>query len=424
MASIELLTIGTELLLGYTLDTNSAELGRALAAAGLPVSRRTSVTDRPDAIRDAAREALGRSGIVLCTGGLGPTADDVTKKVVADLFQMPLEFHPEIWAALLERFARFGRTPSEKNRSQAEVPRGAAVLPNRWGTAPGLWLEGTVDGHPGVAIMLPGVPAEMRGLLQHEVLPRLARRAGGQVVRSRQLRTTGIAESALAERIEGIEAVVAPLSLAYLPGLPGVDLRLTAWNLAPEDAEARLASAFSTLAGRVGPWAYGEDDDDLAALVLARARARGWTLATAESCTGGGIGARLTDIPGSSDVYLGGVIAYHNSVKQALLDVPEEVLRLHGAVSEPVVRTMAEAVCRRTGADLSIAVTGIAGPAGGSAEKPVGLVWLATRLGDVVETQRILFPGGRGDVRYRAAQAGLHLLFRRLVAAETPAAAG
>src|SRR6266850_2618925 len=168
--NIELLTIGNELLLGFTVDTNSAELGRALAAAGVATVRRTSVGDEPDAIRSAVQEALRRTGAVICTGGLGPTDDDVTKKVVAELFGMPLQFREELWHSLVERFARSGRVPPERNRSQAEVPAGAIVLPNRWGTAPGLWLEGS----SGLAILLPGVPTEMRGLLQHEVLPRLA----------------------------------------------------------------------------------------------------------------------------------------------------------------------------------------------------------------------------------------------------------
>jgi competence/damage-inducible protein CinA-like protein len=407
---IELLTIGTELLLGFTLDTNSAEIGRALAAAGIAVVRRTSVGDDPGVIRDAVAEALGRTGAVLCTGGLGPTADDVTKKVVADLYGMPLEFHPELWDGLLARFARFGRVPSEKNRSQAEVPRGASVLPNRWGTAPGLWLESG----PGLTILLPGVPTEMRGLLQHEVLPRLAGRAGGQVVRSQSVRTTGIPESSLAERLGDVESVVAPLSLAYLPGVLGVDLRLTAWNRPPAEAEERLAAGVAELELRAGEWVYGTGEDDLAALVLAQARARGWTLATAESCTGGGIGVRLTDIPGSSDTYVGGVIAYDNRLKQTELGVPAALLEEHGAVSEPVARALALGAMARLRADLSIAVTGIAGPGGGTPEKPVGLVYVAAGVQGVVEARRLLFPGSRGEVRARAAQAGLFLLFRRL----------
>ncbi|HEY7682906.1 MAG TPA: competence/damage-inducible protein A [Gemmatimonadales bacterium] len=407
---IELLTIGTELLLGHLVDTNGAELGRALADAGIAVVRRTSVPDEPTAIQEAARLALERTGAFLATGGLGPTADDVTKKVVADLFGMPLDFHPEIWDALVARFARFGRTPVEKNRSQAEVPRGATVLPNRWGTAPGLWLEGP----PGLAILLPGVPGEMRALLQHEVLPRLADRAENQVVRSRMIRTTGIPESTLAERIGPIEAELAPLTLAYLPRLEGVDLRLTAWGVAPAEADDRLQAGLERLRARAGPWAYGEDDTDLAAVVLARARERALTLATAESCTGGVVGARLTEIPGSSEVFVGGVIAYDNRIKLEMLGVPAALLEEHGAVSEPVARAMAEGAARRFGTALSVAVTGIAGPSGGSADKPVGLVHLAAGHPGGITTVRQVFPGSRAEIRGRAAQAALFLLFRAL----------
>jgi len=408
--AIELLTIGTELLLGQTVDTNGAELGRALAAAGIPVVRRTSVTDDPAAIREAASQALARTGAVLTTGGLGPTADDITKKLIAELFGMPLTFRTEVWEALVARFARAGRVPAERNRCQAEVPEGAVILPNRWGTAPGLWLEGP----PGLAILLPGVPAEMRGLLHHEVLPRLAPRAGGRVVRSRTLRTTGIPESSLAERLDHVEQRLAPLSLAYLPGVAGVDLRLTAWNLAPDAADAALAAGMALLREGAAGWAYGEEDQDLAALVLQVARERGLHLGTAESCTGGGIGARLTAIPGSSDVYRGGVVAYDNRLKVDLLGVPGALLARAGAVSAEVAEAMASAALGRLGADLAVSVTGIAGPGGGSPEKPVGLVYigLATRAG--VRATRHQFPGDREDVRARAGQMALFRMLQEL----------
>lgn len=410
MSSIEILAIGTELLLGFTVNTNSAELGRALAAAGIRVSRQVSVPDNPAAIRDAAREALARSGAVIATGGLGPTADDVTKKVFAELFGMPLDFHEAIWEGLVQRFARFGRVPAAKNRSQAEVPRGATVLPNRWGTAPGLWLEGPL----GLAILLPGVPSEMRALLRHEVMPRLSQRASEGVVRSRQLRTSGVPESTLAERLGEVEAELAPLSLAYLPGTTGVDLRLTAWNLAAAEADARLEAGIQLLRLRAGESVYGEDETDLAAVVLARARELGLKLAIAESCTGGEIGARLTNIPGSSDVFVGGVIAYENRVKRELLGVTQELLDTTGAVSEPVARAMVEGVCGRLGADLGIAVTGIAGPDGGTTEKPVGLVFIATAVKGRTALHRSVFPGDRSEVRARAAQSALFRLLQAM----------
>jgi nicotinamide-nucleotide amidase len=413
MVELEIVTIGTELLLGLTLDTNAAEIARALADCGIRVTRRASIPDRADDIRDAVSEALKRTGAVLTTGGLGPTRDDITKKVVAGLFAAPLEFRPEIWATLLERFARLERTPAESNRSQAEVPRGATVLPNRWGTAPGLWLEGS----PGLAIMLPGVPLEMRRLLEHEVVPRLAGRGSGRVIRSLVVRTTGVPESSLAESLKQIEEDIAPLTLAYLPGLEGVDLRLSAWGLDPGEADRRLRAGADLLRARAAEAVYGEGDSDLAALVLDRARSVGWRIALAESCTGGLVGARLTEIPGSSDVFIGGVIAYANGPKAELLGVPEAVLAEHGAVSEPVARAMAVGAAQRFGADAAVSVTGVAGPGGGTPSKPVGTVWFGSVLREVVESHRILFTGSRHDIRARAAQAALMLLYRRIGAA-------
>ena len=409
--NIELLTIGTELLIGMTVDTNGAEAARALAAGGVRVVRRTSVADRAEEIREAVTESLRRTGAVLTTGGLGPTRDDITKKIVADLFRAPLEFDESIWATLLERFARLERKPAESNRSQAEVPRGAIVLRNRWGTAPGLWLEGS----PGLVIMLPGVPLEMRNLLQQEVLPRLTPRASGAVIRSLTVRTTGIPESALSERLGNVEGEIEPVTLAYLPGLEGVDLRLSAWNLGPEEADRRLRNAADLLHTRAGDNVYGEGDQDLAALVLEQARMAGVRLAVAESCTGGLVGTRLTEIPGSSDVFVGGTIAYDNRVKLEQLGVPEPVLTQHGAVSEQVARSMAEGVARRFDVSAAVAVTGIAGPGGGTPEKPVGTVWLASTLRGATLARKSLFPGSRHEIRWRAAQAALHFLFRRLV---------
>jgi nicotinamide-nucleotide amidase len=412
MATIELLTIGTELVLGFTVDTNSAEIGRALAAAGIRVVCRTTVPDDADSIRTAVSGALERTGAVLITGGLGPTSDDITKKTVADLLNLPLEFDEAIWTALEERFARMGRVPAPANRSQAEVPRGATVLPNRWGTAPGLWLET----ERGLTIMLPGVPVEMRNLLSHEVLPRMAARAGAGVVRSRALRTWGAPESSLAEKLGGIEPELAPLSLAYLPGTSGVDLRLTAWQLPPAEADQRLSAGLELLRSRVATHVYGEDDDDLAALVLDQARRLGMSLATGESCTGGLLGGRLTEIPGSSEIYLGGVVAYSNAIKVTELGVSAQLIVEQGAVSEPVARAMASGAANLLGAEAGMAVTGIAGPDGGTPEKPVGLVFVASAIGGETTCSRHQFPGSRSDVRERAAQAALYQLHSRLLA--------
>ncbi|HEV8383048.1 MAG TPA: competence/damage-inducible protein A [Gemmatimonadales bacterium] len=408
---LEVVTIGTELVLGQIVDTNAAELARALAGAGMEVVRHVSVADRPEAIRAAVAEALERTGFVITTGGLGPTRDDMTKREVAALFGTPLELDESVLRSLEERFRRLGRAMPAMNRSQAEVPQGATVLPNPRGTAPGLWVE--AKGR--VVVMLPGVPSEMRGLLAEEVLPRLAERGEGAVVRSRTVRTTGIAESALAERVGAIEAEIAPLTLAYLPSTDGVELRVTAWGLREEDAERRLATAIAVLRERAGEHVYGDDRVDLAAVVLDQLRARKARLVVAESCTGGLLGARITAVPGASDVFIGGVVAYDNVVKSGTLDVAPELLDTYGAVSEQVVSAMAEGVQRQFAVDAALAITGIAGPTGGTPEKPVGTVWLAARLGGQSRAVKRIFPGDRGEIRARAAQAALDLL-RRLLA--------
>jgi len=411
---LEVVTIGTELLLGHTVDTNAAELGRALAAAGAEITRHTTVADRPDAIRAAVAEALARSGFVITTGGLGPTRDDMTKTVVAQLLGKRLLLDERLLASIKARFDRMGRPMPAVNRTQAEVPEGAVILPNPRGTAPGLWVE---DPGGRVVVLLPGVPREMHGLLVEQVLPRIVARQGSarRVVVSRTVRTTGISESALAERIGPIEPEIAPLTLAYLPSVDGVDLRVTAWELEPEDAEARLAAVVERLKAAVGEHGYGEDDADLAAVLLDALRKGRHRLGVAESCTGGMIGERITNIPGASDTFIGGVVAYADVIKTAALKVPLETLEAYGAVSEETVRAMADGAQRLFSADCTIAVTGIAGPGGGTPEKPVGTVWLAARVHTTSRALTRVLPGDRDDVRRRAAQAGLDLL-RRLLA--------
>ncbi len=413
---LELVTIGTELLLGFTIDTNAAFIGQFLSARGIRISRRTSVGDDPAAIRDAVCEALGRTGTVLTTGGLGPTRDDISREVVARLLEMPLAFDASVWQALVERFARLGRVPAETNRTQAMVPTGGTVLTNRWGSAPGLWLASP----RGLVIMLPGVPAEMRKLLEHEVAPRLASHSTGLVIRSATLRTTGVPESTLAERIASLEDELTPLGLAYLPGATGVDLRLTAWRLPTEEADARLRGGLDRLREVVGPCVYGEGDADLAATLLDLMRTKELHLALAESCTGGLVAGRLTEIPGSSDVVVGGMVAYANQAKIDLLQVPSEVIAKHGAVSAETAAAMARGAQARFGAEVAIAVTGVAGPGGGSPEKPVGTVWFAFAVGERVESVMARFVGSRSEIRARAVQAVLFGAWRRVLKDGSP----
>jgi nicotinamide-nucleotide amidase len=414
---LEVVTVGTELLLGFTLDSNAPDISRALGSIGVRVVRRSTVADDPVAIQGAVSEALERTGFVIITGGLGPTKDDMTKKAVAEIFHAPLDIDTQYLATLRERFARLGRGPMPaSNRTQAEVPQGSVVLANRRGTAPGLWL----DGAQGTAVLLPGIPREMNGIMEQEVIPRIREHllqvgAGALVTKSRTLRTTGISESRLADQLESTAAFLDKVSLAYLPTVFGVDLRLTAWQLPPGEVEAVLEQGVKLILAGLGRDYYGEGDIDLAAVVLGRLRHENLRCSTAESCTGGLVGARMTAVPGSSEVFAGGVVAYSNESKVRELGVSASVIREHGAVSEPVARQMVDGICERFETEAGIAVTGIAGPGGGSPEKPVGTVWIAARVGEVQRSLQGWFPGGREAVRQRCAQAALDLI-RRLLA--------
>lgn len=416
---VELITIGDELLLGFTVDTNSAHISRALAGAGIEVVRRTTVSDEAEAIAGAVREALDRTGAVITTGGLGPTSDDLTKPAIARIFGRRMRLDEEIASALEKRWrARFPNGVFPKtNRSQAEIPEGARILTNRHGSAPGIWLE---DDRGRWVAMMPGVPREMRGMLAEELLPAIKSRFpdSESAVISGTVRTTGFAESAIAEVLGGdflarLGDEFKSLSLAYLPGVAGVDLRVTARGMSKDRAERLVNQAVLKLREQVSAYVYGEGEDDLASVVIARCRDLGLKLAVAESCTGGLIGERITNIPGSSDIFVGGVIAYDNAVKLSLLDVSAKTLERTGAVSEEVALEMAAGVKQRMKADVGISVTGIAGPGGDTPEKPVGLVWIAV---DATEAQarRFHLIGDRTEIRQRAAQAALEMVRRAL----------
>ena len=416
---IDLLTIGDELLLGHTIDTNGAHLARELAAVGIAIGRRTTVGDGAAEIATAVREALARSGGVITTGGLGPTADDMTKAAIAELFGRRMVLDEEHLRWMEDRWRTlFQRELPQSNVAQAMVPEGSRKLVNRHGSAPGIWLE---DGEGRWVAMLPGVPREMRGMLADTLLPILRERAGvgAGVVRSRTLRTTSIAESALADRLGADAKGFDGMSLAFLPGQEGTDLRLTVRGVPAADADAALARGIARLRAQVGAFAYGEDAQDLAALVLDACRAAGQTIAVAESCTGGLLGARLTGIAGSSDVVLGGTIAYANAVKVAALGVAPAELEVHGAVSEPVARALAHGARAAHGARVGVGITGVAGPGGGTPEKPVGTVWIAVDVAGEVRAHRNVFVGDRAEIRFRATQFALDML-RRLLAGEEP----
>ncbi len=414
---IEIVTIGDELLLGFTIDTNSAHLARELASVGVEIVHRTTVGDVASDIANAVRDGLERTGAVITTGGLGPTADDLTKSAIANLFGRSMYRDEEIVEGMKARWARLKRVGAfpESNIAQAMIPQGATILPNQHGSAPGIWLE---DEKGRWVAMLPGVPREMRGLFADEVLPRIRDRlekapGGVQVIRSRTLRTTGVAESALADQLGPLAAGFDGLSLAFLPGVESVDLRLTSRGLSAGEADTLLERGIVKLRAAAGRYVFGEERADLAAVVLDASRRKGVRIAVAESCTGGLLGSRLTAVAGSSDVFVGGVIAYDNSVKRGILGVTDSDIEEHGAVSEEVAAQMARSVRETFKAEIGIAITGVAGPGGGTAAKPVGMVWVALD-GIKTEARCLRLFGTREEVRQRAAQAALDMVRRAL----------
>ena len=407
-----IVTVGDELLSGETVDSNAAWLGRELASLGIPVTRRHTVGDEAQEIRHALEDALEVADLVLLTGGLGPTPDDITRDVVAAALDRPLEMDEGVLEHIREIFRQRGmdEVPAP-NRRVAQVPRGATKLTNPVGTAPGL----AMDAGDAMVVLLPGVPRELKGIFAADLLPHVRRRFGDRLVPVyvRTLRTTGIPESALSQRVEAVlPAPTEGVKLAFLPDERGVDLRMSSFGLAAEEARSRLDALEAVLAPVVAPWRFEAPTGDLTEAVYAALRTSGKTLAVAESCTGGLMAKRLTDLPGSSAVFRGGVVAYENGVKTGLLGVDEAALERDGAVSEVVASQMATGVAARLGADAGVGVTGIAGPGGGTAEKPVGTVCFAAAVDGVVEVRRERFSGDRSAVRERAAQAAFFLLLR------------
>ncbi len=418
--SAEILCVGTELLLGNITNGNARWLAEQLAALGIPHHRQTVVGDNRARLRAAVREAASRCRVLITTGGLGPTPDDLTTATLAAAFDTPLVEHPEIWAEIQARIRARGRVCSPSNRQQAFLPQGAQVLPNPTGTAPGMiWTPPAGAGiQPGFTVLtFPGVPSEMEAMWRATAEPWL--RATGLaegVFASRMLRFWGVAESTLADQVADLLEWDNP-TLAPYAGAGEVKLRLTARAASRAEAEAMLVPLEAEIRSRTGTACFGVDDASLASVVLEQLRRRGETLAVAESCTGGGLGATLAAVPGASDVFLGGVIAYANAVKQGLLGVPAALLESHGAVSDPVATAMAEGARRATGATWAIAVTGIAGPGGGSAEKPVGLVHLAIAGPDGCRSEGVRFGSSRGRAWIQRLTAGeaLHRLRSRLL---------
>ncbi|MDA0257808.1 MAG: competence/damage-inducible protein A [Cyanobacteria bacterium] len=413
-SGVEILCVGTELLLGDILNGNARWIAERLAALGLPHYRQTVVGDNQERLAAVAREASERCRVLITTGGLGPTPDDLTTESLAAAFETPMEERPELWEEIQAKLSAGGRMVAPSNRRQACLPHGAEVLPNPLGSAPGMvWSP-----RPDFTILtFPGVPSEMRAMFEATAEPWLRQHGGAAgVYVSRLLRFSGIGESNLAEQVsdllEGTNPTVAPYA-----ALGDVKLRLTACASTQSEAEALLDPVEQDLRSRTGRYCYGRNDDSLASVVIRLLQDAKQTLAVAESCTGGGLGAALTAVPGSSSVFQGGVIAYSNAVKQALLGVPLDLLEDHGAVSDPVVAAMAEGARKRLGTDWAIAISGIAGPGGSSVQKPVGLVHLgiAGPDGCVASAERFGDRRGRAAVQQLAVIRSLDRLRLRLL---------
>ena len=368
---IEILCIGTEILLGNIINSNAKWLSEELAFLGLNHFRQTVIGDNKNRLENVILESAKRSRVLITTGGLGPTPDDLTTEAITNAFKGSLKFRKEIWLDIQEKFKTRNPSIPNSNKKQAFLPEGAQILPNKTGTAPGMiWTP--IAGF--TIITFPGVPSEMKQMWLNTAVPWLKQNLGfNNTFTSKILRFSGISESKLAEKVNDLLAYQNPTVAPYA-SLGEVKLRITAKSNNLESAEKLLLPVVSEIRKRTGTLCFGSDSDSIASIVLDLLRKRGETLAVAESCTGGGVGSELTAIPGSSDVFLGGVIAYQNSIKQKLLDVPKELLDKYGAVSEEVANAMAEGVLKKFNSDWSIAVTGIAGPDGGSLSKPVGLV--------------------------------------------------
>ncbi|MDQ7040584.1 MAG: competence/damage-inducible protein A [Rhodothermus sp.] len=412
MMKAVLLTIGDELLTGVTINTNAAWLGAELTARGITVERIEVVGDHPEAICQALRRARAEAAVVIICGGLGPTHDDRTREALASCMSRPLRLQSELLAQIEAYFRQRGRPMPERNRVQALIPEGFVPLPNPVGTAPGLWLQDKA----GIVVVLPGVPHELQTLMREVVLPRLEQLPGRPAVRQQILVTAGIGESDLQQRLAGIEALLSDtMQLAYLPDPYGVRLRLTVRAPSDEQARQHIEKLVRFIRERIGSHLVSTNEERLEVVVGQMLRRLNATMAVAESCTGGHLADCLTNVSGASAYFRGGVVAYDNAVKVAVLGVDPDVLAREGAVSEAVAVQMACGVRERLGAHLALATTGIAGPTGGTPDKPVGTVWIGLADAHTAFARRYYLPDDRQRFKQRATAAALDLLRRHLL---------
>lgn len=417
MITASICTIGDEILIGQIVDTNSSHIARALNACGVKVSSMLSIGDDRESIIGSLEAELKKNDIVIVTGGLGPTKDDITKNALAELSGADGWKEDERQLEIIHRILHSrGLDVLNINRAQALVPETCEVIPNKLGTAPIMVFRFGSErfGHPATLYSLPGVPFEALGALK-DIIEDICRHNKLQQIYHRTIMTYGIAESALAKRIEDWEdALPEDIHLAYLPNaLTGVRLRLSAYG-GTESQKERIEAEIAVLKGIIGDVIYSLEDDTLENCIGKLLSKHGKTLSTAESCTGGLIASSITSVPGASEYFLGSVVSYANSVKQEVLGVPQEILMNHGAVSSECVAAMAEGVRNLTGSDFAVATSGIAGPGGGSAEKPVGLVWIGVSSQVGTETFRLVFNSDRKRNIERFTSSALHKMLKKI----------
>ena len=410
MSKAELLTIGDDLLYGHTIDTNAAFIGERLADTGVELIFHTTVGDHPQLLLSAIAQAMKRADVVLATGGLGPTPDDITKKVICKYFKRQLVYHDDIRREIEKRFKERGVAMPPINQNQALLPQGASFLKNSVGTAYGIAIE--EEGR--LFISMPGVPAEMKPMLTEQVIPLLKQNFPAEPLVHRRIRTVGIMESVIYEKAKDIVEQKSPVRIAFLPSFRGVDLRLT--MKAGDETKVRktIGDLEKRIVERLDKYIFGYDDDELADVVGRKLLDRKMTMAVAESCTGGLLGKIITDISGSSAYFVGGVIAYSNELKMKLLGVRRETIEKHGAVSEQAACAMAEGARKKTRASIGVSITGIAGPTGGTDEKPVGLTFIGLATPEGTNAKRFQYGADREHNRLRASISALDTVRRYL----------
>jgi len=406
----EIIAVGSELLTPPYVDTNSLYLTDKLNSLGIEVRFKTVVGDRREDLVKAFRSALARSPLIILTGGLGPTEDDINREVVAEVLNRPLREAPELRQRLLDRFARLGRAMPENNLRQALVPAGAVWLENQNGTAPGLWMEQNDQ----IILLLPGPPRELEPMFEAQCLQRLARSAGGERILRRVYKVVGLPESDVDQRVAPIYKDYQNPVTTILATHGAIEVHLRARAASVEKAEAMLDELGDKIELALGDHVFSSKNESLEEVVGMYLVMRQKSLAVAESCTGGLLAERLTRIPGSSNFFLGGVVCYSNDLKTKLAGVPPPLLETQGAVSKPVAQALAEGIRARTGASMGIGITGIAGPSGGTPEKPVGLVFVALADERGTQVREFRFPGSRERVRVWASQMALEMIRRRI----------